>query len=73
LDAWPQLRLELRDQLVEVGRIDVWELIETYMPEGVASEYHVSILMQRVDERLGGSGIDALLAALDRVQEANEG
>ena len=53
-----------------MSRNDVWQLVDAYMPAaGVVSKYHTSILIQRVGERLGSSGVAALVEALDRVEE----
>ena len=67
--SWDKARAELHDELLALGRPDLWETIDSYSPPEhlAASEYHVKIAGQRIAERHGADGVEVFGEALKRV------
>jgi len=67
---WPRRIAELRDELLALGRGDVWTTIEGRFPPnaGLASDYHAAMLMQAVRREHGREGAETLARATERLR-----
>lgn len=67
---WSRRLAELRDELLALGRGDVWGTIEGRFPPNarIASDYHAAMLMRAVLREHGREGADALARATERLR-----
>jgi hypothetical protein len=67
---WSRRVAELRDELLALGRGDVWTTIEGRFPPDarIASDYHAAMLMRAVLREHGRDGAEVLARATERLR-----
>lgn len=67
---WSRRLAELRDELLALGRADVWATVEGRFPPraAIASDYHAAMLMRAVLREHGRQGAEALARATERLR-----
>ena len=67
---WSRRLAELRDELLALGRGDVWSTIEGRFPPNarIASDYHAAMLMRAVLQEHGREGAEVFARATERLR-----
>jgi hypothetical protein len=69
-ESWQRSIAELRDELLALGRADVWNTIAGRLPPNaqIASDHHAGMIMQAIKREHGREGAEVFARAVERLR-----